>query len=170
MRTSTLRLASFVLLVFIAAVTSVALERNREAPGIWPATQQTTDFDFAGMYVMSDDKRRWWPRGFENLSDIYLEGNTNLARGSVHTNPRNTEFKFTAISVSREKITFTTRSIQGISYKFAGKFLVDDPVVAPEAPAAVLEREVLEGTLVKLQGGKQVASAKVRLRYFPGGD
>jgi hypothetical protein len=115
-------------------------------------------FEFDGFYVISGRP----PRGFENLDPIIsIGGDPNSAYGYVATK-RGVHFKFTAISVSRGKITFTTRSLQGISYKFDGRFLTDKPTQAPS------DEVVLEGALVKLQRGKQNASASVRLTYFPG--
>ncbi len=116
-------------------------------------------FEFDGYYVISGTA----PRGFENLADVpqQISGNTKSAYGHIETRA-GTDFKFTTISVSREKITFTTRSIRGVSYKFQGRFLTDKPTKAPA------DEVVLEGTLVKLQTGKQIASADIRLTYFPG--
>jgi len=131
--------------------------RNLEATGIARAAGETFEFD--GYYVISGTA----PRGFENLADVpqQIGGNTKSAYGHIETRA-GTDFKFTAISVSREKITFATRAIRGISYKFEGRFLTDKPTKAPA------DEVVLEGTLVKLQAGKQVASANVRFTYFPG--
>jgi hypothetical protein len=116
-------------------------------------------FEFDGWYVIQPPA----PRGFENLMNVpqQIGGNTKSAYGHIETRA-GTDFKFTAISVSREKITFTTRSVRGISYKFQGRFLTDKPTKAPS------DEVVLEGTLVKLQRGKQIASANIRLTYFPG--
>jgi hypothetical protein len=130
---------------------------RRPAPRTVRATGQSFEFD--GFYVIQGPA----PRGFENLADVpqQIGGNIKSAYGYIETTA-GTDFKFTAITVSREKITFTTRSIRGVSYKFAGRFLTDKPTKAPA------NEVVLEGTLVKLQTDKQVASANVRFIYFPG--
>src|SRR5260370_19747212 len=116
-------------------------------------------FEFEGFYVIQGRT----PRGFENLDPIplYIGGNTKSAQGYISTKAHTT-YKFTAISVSHEKVTFTTRSIRGISYKFEGIFLTDKPTKAPG------DEIVLEGTLVKLQSGKQSASPAIQPTYFPG--
>lgn len=135
----------------------LTMGRNPEALGFERASGEI--FEFEGYYVISGTALR----GFENLESvpIYIGGNTKSANGYIETKAGRT-FKFTAISVSREKITFTTQAIRGTSYKFEGTFLTDKPTKVPA------DEVVLEGTLVKLQTGKQIASADIRLNYFPG--
>ena len=68
-----------------------------------------------------------------------------------------TTFRFKTLTVKRDNFTFTTMTIGGVSYSFAGKFLkggvYSSGILDDETP-------VLEGTLTKFRGGKKVASRR----------
>jgi hypothetical protein len=76
-----------------------------------------------------------------------------------------TTYRFTTLVVKRDNFTFTTMSIRGVSYSFAGKFLKGGVYAS-----GILDDEtpVLEGTLTKFRGGKKVAEANLKFVYFGG--
>src|SRR5438876_945904 len=129
----------FCILAVVIFSFSLIAVRNAQPPPIPLLGNVDTrqSFEFDGYYVISGTP----PRGFENLAAVpqQIGGSTKSANGHISTRA-GTTFKFTAISVSRAKITFTTRSVRGISYKFDGKFLTDKPTRGGD-------QVVLEGTL-----------------------
>lgn len=74
-------------------------------------------------------------------------------------------FRFKTLNVKREDFTFTTVTIGGISYSFAGRFLQGGVFAATDLSD---ERPVLEGVLRKHRAGKKVAEAKLKFMYFGG--
>lgn len=76
-----------------------------------------------------------------------------------------TTYRFKTLNVKRDNFTFTTVSIRGVSYSFAGKFLKGGVYAS-----GILDDEtpVLEGTLTKFRGGKKVAEANLKFVYFGG--
>jgi hypothetical protein len=76
-----------------------------------------------------------------------------------------TNYRFKTLTVKRNYFTFTTATVKGVSYSFAGKFLKGgvfaETVLDDESP-------VLEGTLTKFSAGKKLAEAKLRFTYFGG--
>ena len=74
-------------------------------------------------------------------------------------------FHFKTLTVKRDNFSFTTRTLGGVYYTFAGKFL-EGGVFAEKDLSD--ERPVLEGMLTKFQGGKKVAEAKLKFSYFGG--
>ena len=74
-------------------------------------------------------------------------------------------FRFKTLNVKRENFTFTTVSINGISYSFSGRFLMGGVFAATDLSD---ERPVLEGVLRKHQAGKKVAESKLKFMYFGG--
>ncbi|HKY42519.1 MAG TPA: hypothetical protein VJM50_05460 [Pyrinomonadaceae bacterium] len=74
-------------------------------------------------------------------------------------------FRFKTLNVKKENFTFTTVSIGGVSYSFAGKFLQGGVFAATDLSD---ERPVLEGVLRKHKAGKKVAEAKLKFMYFGG--
>ncbi|HEU4837193.1 MAG TPA: hypothetical protein VFS90_22370 [Pyrinomonadaceae bacterium] len=76
-----------------------------------------------------------------------------------------TTYRFKTLNVKRDNFTFTTMSIRGVSYSFAGKFLKGGVYAS-----GILDDEtpVLEGTLTKFRNSKKVAEANLKFVYFGG--
>jgi hypothetical protein len=74
-------------------------------------------------------------------------------------------FRFTQLTVQRQKFTFTTTQVGGVSYSFSGRFLkggvYSETVLDDQSP-------VLEGVLTKFRVGKKTAEAKLKFGYFGG--
>ena len=73
--------------------------------------------------------------------------------------------RFKTLVVKRDNFTFTTVTLGGVSYAFAGKFLKGGVYSAGDLDD---ETPVLEGTLTKFRGGQKVAEAKLKFVYFGG--
>ena len=74
-------------------------------------------------------------------------------------------FRFTQLTVQRQKFTFTTTQVRGVSYSFSGRFLkggvYSETVLDEQSP-------VLEGVLTKFKLGKKESEAKLKFGYFGG--
>ncbi len=71
------------------------------------------------------------------------------------------EFNFKRISISRKHVAFQTETVDGVSYRFVGKYLLSDY----EGQSYV---EHLSGEIIKIVDGKWVAAADITL-YPEGG-
>ncbi|SRR5713226_2510380 len=78
-----------------------------------------------------------------------LQTSVNPSTGKI------VEHKFIASVITRDKFIFTTASIRGVSYRFEGRFLSDQPYRVEESKPAI------EGQLTKFQNGNKVAEAKI---------
>lgn len=74
------------------------------------------------------------------------------------------KYRFTYAQLNGDKLIFTTRTIQGISYKFDGKVLkvrsASDSSYEPE----------LEGTLTRVSNGQKSGEVSGRFKYEEFGD
>jgi hypothetical protein len=104
------------------------------------------------------------PKGFEDFGGINLNSNRNrrLPAAGVDINGRTLKFK--TLSISRDRLVFTTEAVRGISYGFKGKFLRGGTFAAQD----LTDVAVLEGTLTKFSKGQSVAESKMKFTYFGG--
>ena len=106
------------------------------------------------------------PSGFSDFSAINLNARRvrRLPSPGVQLNNGRT-FRFQQLSVKREKFTFVTTPVRGVSYSFSGRFLKGgvfaETVLDDQSP-------VLEGVLTKFVSGKKVAEEKLQFGYFGG--
>lgn len=106
------------------------------------------------------------PSGFSDFSAINLN-----ARRLRRLPPSGFELKngkslrFQQLTVKREKLSFVTTQVRGVSYSFSGRFLkggvFSESVLDDQTP-------VLEGVLTKFVSGKKAAEAKLQFSYFGG--
>ena len=106
------------------------------------------------------------PNDFSDFGGINLNAKRSrrLPVAGLETN-NGKRYSFKTLNVKRENFTFTTVTVGGISYSFAGKFLKGGVYAS-----GILDDEtpVLEGTLTKFRAGKKVAEAKMKFVYFGG--
>ena len=106
------------------------------------------------------------PSGFSDFSAINLNARRVrwLPSPGLQLNNGRT-FRFQQLTVKRQKFTFITTQVRGVSYSFSGRFLTGgvfaETVFEDQSP-------VLEGNLTKLVQGKKLAEAKLRFAYFGG--
>ena len=144
-------LSSFLLLCLTAA--PAFTQRNTSARfdpdgSFWlhESTPPPTEFsDFAGINLNAKRLRRLPSPGLQLING--------------------TTYRFKTLNVKRDNFTFTTMSLRGVSYSFAGKFLKGGVYAS-----GILDDQtpVLEGTLTKFRGGKKVAEANLKFVYFGG--
>ena len=105
------------------------------------------------------------PKGFEDFGGINLNSHRDRRFPTNGINLTNgADIKFRTISISRERLAFTTSSRRGISYRFTGRFLRGGNFFRDVAD----ENPVLEGTLTKLSNGRVVSQAQLKFSYFGG--
>ena len=106
------------------------------------------------------------PNEFSDFGGINLNAKRlrRLPSSGLQLN-NGTTYRFKTLNVKRDNFTFTTISIRGVSYSFAGKFLKGGVYAS-----GILDDEtpVLEGTLTKFRDGKKVAEANLKFVYFGG--
>ena len=106
------------------------------------------------------------PSEFSDFSAINLNAKRvrRLPSPGVQLNNGRT-FRFQQLTVKREKFTFVTTQVRGVSYSFSGRFLKGgvfaETVLDDQSP-------VLEGVLTKFVSGKKVAVEKLQFGYFGG--
>ena len=106
------------------------------------------------------------PAEFKNFGGINLNGRRLRripSQGLQHNDGKT--FHFKSLVVKRENFSFTTLTVGGVYYTFAGKFLRGGVFAEQDL---FDEQPVLEGVLTKYKSGKKVAEAKLRFSYFGG--
>lgn len=119
-------------------------------------------FDPNGSFWIHGDR----PNEFSDFGGINLNAkkSRHLPMAGVEIiNGKRLPFK--TLSVKQSNFTFTTVTLSGISYSFAGKFLKGGVFMSANLDD---ETPVLEGTLTKYKGGQKVAQGKLSFVYFGG--
>lgn len=110
------------------------------------------------------------PKDFRNISEVNLAGDYGAKQkppfyGLIRLKRREAaDFKLLRPTGTGKSISFTTKTVGGFSYRFAGKFTRLDI----EEKEVSINKVVLTGKLTKLRGGKEVAQSNVRFTYLPG--
>jgi hypothetical protein len=131
-------------------------------PGGLGQTKQAPRFNPDGAFFLIGEP----PADFSDLSGIYLNGRRlrRIPTQSLQLN-NGKMFHYKTLTVKQEDFSFTTETLRGVYYTFAGKFLRGG-VFAEQDLAD--EKPVLEGVLTKYKDGKKVAGAKLKFSYFGG--
>jgi hypothetical protein len=106
------------------------------------------------------------PDGFSDFDSINLNGRRlrRLPTQALHLNTSKI-FHYKTLTVKRDDFSFTTVTVGGTYYTFAGKFLRGGVFAEQDLND---EQPVLEGVLAKYKNGKKVAEAKLKFSYFGG--
>lgn len=128
-----------------------------------PALPQKNDrFDPDGAFwVIGETPNEFSDFGGINLNKKRLR---RLPPSGVQSNDGK-NYRYKTLTVRRDNFTFTTMTLGGVSYSFAGKFLKGGNFAATWLGD---DDPVLEGTLTKFRGGRKVAEAKLKFSYFGG--
>ena len=129
-----------------------------------PALTQRASFDPDGSFWLKDGSIP--PTEFSDFSAINLNAKKLRRLPSPGLQLINgTTYRFKTLIVKRDNFTFTTMTLRGVSYSFAGRFLKGGVYAS-----GILDDQtpVLEGTLTKFRGGKKVAHANLKFVYFGG--
>jgi len=127
-------------------------------------TQRNARFDPDGSFWLKDGTTP--PTEFSDFGAINLNAKRlrRLPSPGLQLNNGAT-YRFKTLNVKRDNLTFTTMTLRGVSYSFAGKFLKGGVYASGDLDS---ETPVLEGTLTKFRDGKKVAEANLKLVYFGG--
>ena len=127
-------------------------------------------FDAAGMYDLAMAKV---PKAFKDFQMLEIETHKYSEENGEYTaepiNPigylqADKEFKFRSITLSDREITFETREINGVSYKFVGHFPKNPEFEYCESCEYPPD---LKGKLTKFQNGKVVGETNAE--FYAGG-
>ena len=101
------------------------------------------------------------PKGFEDVKRLYIFRMRNNRRPRYSSGldtwndpEKSTLYKFISSLITRNKFTFTTATIRGVSYRFEGRFLFAQPTQLDDRPT-------IEGQLSKYKNGAKVAEGKI---------
>ncbi|GAC1399673.1 MAG: hypothetical protein NVSMB56_14690 [Pyrinomonadaceae bacterium] len=121
-------------------------------------------FDPEGSFFPKGDA----PKGLAEIGGINLfkrRLKTFTSEGSGVNTTNGITHRFKTLSVTREKLIFTTVTRRGISYSFEGRFLKDGVYSESDLDNDTV---VLEGHMTKLRNGQKIADANMRFTYFGG--
>ncbi len=155
-----MKTSNYVIKVFILFCCSILVFA---APQKKAKTEKT---DVFGYYFLEGKV----PNEFEEIDHLHLstiddKGKDSPLNGLIRLKKKNqTDYVLVAPKLKLSELSFTTKAVKTISYKFTGKFvkLGDFPTKSPKGT-------VLEGKLTKLKGTKIVVEESVKFRYEPGG-
>ena len=100
-----------------------------------------------------------------HLSTIDDKGKDSPLSGLIRPKKKGqADYVLAAPKLKLSELSFTTKVVKTISYKFTGKF-----VRLGDFPAKPPKGTILEGKLTKLKGTKIVVEENVKFRYEPGG-
>lgn len=125
------------------------------------ATRAQTKTDIFGYYELQGKI----PAAFADISEIHLAGEYGAEQkppvyGLIRLKKKSAkDFPLNEPVYDGKNISFTTKTVGGISYKFSGTF-AQFPNNAPET--------VLRGVLQKFRGKTKIAEAKVKFSYEQG--
>lgn len=132
------------------------------ATGVPAVAQNNERFDPDGAFwVIGETPNEFSGFGGINLNKKKLR---HLPPSGVQSNDGK-NYRYKTLTVKRDNFTFTTMTVGGVSYSFAGKFLKGGNFAATWLGD---DDPVLEGRLTKFRGGKKVAEAKLKFSYFGG--
>lgn len=122
--------------------------------------------EFFGYYYIQNPTK-----DFADISEIHLAGNYGEQQnpkfyGLIRMKRKSAkDFQLLKPIVQGKNISFSTKPVAGISYRFSGAFtkLGDFPEMRPDGEV------ILKGTLQKFKGKIKIAEAKVSFTYS-GGD
>lgn len=127
-------------------------------------------------YIIGTPKIDNLPRGFKDFEyfNLYREGFYNaikefsdeIPQGSVVL--KNDLFRFAKLTVTDNKISFTTEKQKGISYRFEGNFTDETITVKDSYGKDYTDTIAVKGTLTKYKNGVKIAEAFVNFGFTVG--
>lgn len=135
------------------------------AVGVDASVAVAQNFDPEGQFDVIGEP----PQALTEVSAIQLLRDAKKSylnsHSGLYTN-RGVTYRFKTVSVTRERFTFTTVPIKGVSYSFTGRFLRGG--VYEELDSDQWGKPILEGRITKLRDGKRAATANLKFSYFGG--
>lgn len=127
----------------------------------------TTTVDPTGGYFFTGRLPKQFGR-IDFIALATLDENANPAplNGFVRVSPLSApDYKTATITLQGEHLTFVTKAVKGISYRFDGNFSRLGNFPADPPPS---DEVVLSGRFTKLKNGREVISRDVQLTYSAG--
>lgn len=137
-----------------------------------PDDAPSMPFDPIGDYALDTATL---PKAFADLEYLTLEvseyyeqdgeylSRPIVPRGAIHGKK---EFKFSRIAIGGRELTFQTRTVGGISYRFVGRFPVPEEAGGDEEE--VEGSPSLVGKLIKIRNGKWEAAMEAKFYLYHG--
>lgn len=131
--------------------------------------QRANQLDTFGYYYIQNSNKN-----FRDISEIHLSGDYGKKRNPVIyglirlKNKQAKDFRLNSPIQKGKFISFTTKSVGGISYQFSGSFTKLYDKVIETRPGTTPQGIVLRGKLIKLKGKIKIAEQRVGFTYFAG--
>lgn len=132
------------------------------------SAQQSKQLDTFGYYYIEKPIK-----AFADISEISLGGDYGLTEkpvyyGLIRLKKRSSDFRLLKPTLNGTAIAFSTKAVNGVSYKFSGNF-TRLFVKHQDSPDELNNGGiVLQGTLIKLKKGVEIARQVVKFTYFTG--
>lgn len=150
------------------ATASPAVQSTNSTNANTGQTDKNTKGDVTGAYFASGTL----PNDFseiDHLSLATIDENAKPAPLNGFIRPKRKsakDYKLVNPTLNGNNLTFSTVTVDGVSYSFTGTFEKMDDFSANPPPT---DQVILKGTLTKMSGGKSVAETKVNFTYSAGG-
>lgn len=114
------------------------------------------------------------PKAFADISEIHLAGDYGAQQnppfyGLIRFKKKSAkDNRLLKPALKGRNISFTTRTVGGVYYKFSGTFTKLFDKILENAGGPSLQGTALTGTLIKYKGKKKIAGAYLRFTYFAG--
>ncbi|HEY0659130.1 MAG TPA: hypothetical protein VGD05_11685 [Pyrinomonadaceae bacterium] len=131
--------------------------------------QKSNKLDTFGYYYIQNPSKN-----FKDISEIHLSGDYGSTLkppifGLIRLkNKKATDFHLLKPFQKGKYISFSTKSVGGISYQFSGGFTKLYDKVVETRPGTTPQVIVLRGNLIKLKGKRKIAGQSVGFIYFAG--
>ena len=107
------------------------------------------------------------PGGAEQFGQFDLQVRRRKGRLIVWGDVRSigASYKFSSVSVQPKRLQFTTRTVRGVSYRFAGEFLGQGDFASQSTERGIV---MLQGTLRMFSHGKEILKIASPFLYYAG--
>lgn len=133
------------------------------------SAQRAKKLDTFGYYFIQNPSKN-----FSDISEIHLSGDYGSKQkppvfGLIRLkNKKARDFYLNKPFQKGKFISFSTKSVDGVSYQFRGNFTKLYDRVIETRPGTTPNGIVLRGSLIKLKGKKKIAIQQVGFTYFAG--
>lgn len=163
-------MALTIAVTLFASATSVAASRHSAVQGEFAANSANYHFahDVFGYFFIKGKA----PAGFKNIDHLLLGGEGEFGAGAKPpfygqirlTGKGKTDYKLLKPTLDGNNLSFQTKAVAGVSYKFEGTLSQTDFTDnQPDGDAVVLT-----GTLTKMKNGRSIGQAKLQFTWSVG--
>ena len=133
------------------------------------SAQNAEKFDTFGYYYIQNPTKNFADISEIHLSDDFGSKQNPPVFGLIRLkNKKAKDFRLNKPFQKGKYISFSTKSVNGISYRFNGNFTKLYDKVIETRPGTTPNGVILSGTLTKIKGKRKIAEQRVGFTYFAG--